>query len=276
MQLVWPTSDQELIHHAVSTDVHDVRRRMSSSRRPLQRRVPQYVLTGAPTIPSRLRAVPYLAARERESRRLALESFRYRVGRPTFIERMKTEESTALMASLANALKEEISTLARREVRRQTAPADKAMVRCARDIAALKREIQALEHELGSLGTPLPGPTVPPKKPSDRAPPSRRAASKVSATSTSAKPAPRNQFSGEALKAHRERLGLSADNYGKLLGAAGMSIYNWEQGKTRPRKSSVDAWSAIRRIDRREAAQRLASLKAAEPKSESKQAPAEK
>ena len=179
---------------------------------PRQRRQPQYVLTGVPTIPSRLRAVPYLAARERESRCLALESFRYRVGRPTFIERMKTEESTDLMASLANALKEEISALARREVRRQTAPADKAMARCARDIAALKREVQALEHELASLGTPQPRPTVPPKKTSDRAPPSRRATSKVSATSTSAKPSPRSQFSGEALKAHRERLGLSADN----------------------------------------------------------------
>ena len=243
---------------------------------PWQRRVPQCVLIGAPTIPSRLRAVPYLAAREGESRRLALESFRYRVGRPTCIQRMKTEEATALMASLANALNEEISTLARREVRRQTAPADQAMARCARDIAALKREVQALEHELASLGTPQPGPTVPPKKTSDRAPPSRRAASKVSATSTSAKPSPRSQFSGEALKAHRERLGLSADNYGKLLGTSGVSIYNWEQGKTRPRKSSVDAWTAIRRIDKREAAQRLASLEAAEPKSESKQTPAEK
>ena len=78
----------------------------------------QYVLIGAPTIPSRLRAVPYLAARERESRCLAVETFRYRVGRAIFIQRMKTEESTDLMASIANALKEEISTLARREVRR--------------------------------------------------------------------------------------------------------------------------------------------------------------
>ena len=180
------------------------------------------------------------------------------------------------MASLANTLKEEISTLARREVRRQTAPADKAMARCARDIAALKREIQALEHDLASLGTPQPGPTVSKKKKSGRASPNRRAARKVSATSASAKPSPRSQFSGEALKAHRERLGLSADNYGKLLGASGLSIYNWEQGKTRPRKSSVDAWTAIRRIGKREAARRLASLETAEPRSESKQTPAEK
>ena len=236
----------------------------------------RYVLIDAPTIPSRLQGVPYLAARERESRRLEVESFRYRVGRQTFIQRMKTEEATDLMASLANALKEEISTLARREVRRQIAPADKAVARYARDIAALKREVQALEHELASSGKPLPGPTVPPKKTSGRAPPSRRAASKMSATSTSAKRSPRNQFSGEALKVHRERLGLSADNYGKLLGASGLSIYNWEQGKARPRKSSVDAWTAIRRIGKREAAKRLASLKAAESKSKSKQAPAEK
>ena len=113
-------------------------------------------------------------------------------------------ESTDLMASLATALKEEISTLARREVRRQTAPADKAVARCVRDIIALKREVQALEHDLASLGTPPPGPTVPPKKTSGRASPSLRAVRKVSATSTSAKPSPRNQFSGEALKAHRE------------------------------------------------------------------------
>ena len=220
--------------------------------------------------------MPYLAARERESRCLALESFRYRVGQSTFIQRMKTEESTDLMASLASALKEEISTLARREVRRQTAPADKAMARCARDIAALQREVQALEHELASLGTPQPEPAVPAKKTSSRASPTRPAVSKVGQTSTSAKASPRSQFSGDALKVHRERLGLSADNYGMLLGASGLSIYNWEQGKTRPRKSNVAAWTAIRRIGKREAAKRLASLKTAAPRPESKQTPAEK
>ena len=153
---------------------------------------------------------------------------------------MWTEESTNLMASLATALKEEISTLARREVRRQTADANRTAARCARDIAALKREAQALEHGLASLGPP-PGPAAAPKKTSGRGSPSRRAAKKVSASSASAKPSLQSQFSGEALKAHRERLGLSAENYGKLIGASGLSIYNWEQGKARPRKRSVSA-----------------------------------
>ena len=58
------------------------------------------------------------------------------------------------MASLANALKEQISALARREVRRQTAPADKAMARCARDIVALKRDRPS--NELASRRSPGP------------------------------------------------------------------------------------------------------------------------
>ena len=189
---------------------------------------------------------------------------------------MQTEESIELMASLSAALKEEISTHARREVRRQTAPADKAAARITRDLAALKREVEALERDIASVGTPPRGPTVPMTKTSGRTQPRRRDARKVGAASASAKPSSRSPFSAEALKAHRQRLGLSADKYGKLLGASGLSVYNWEQGKARPRKSSVDAWTAIRRIGKREAAKRLASLEAAGPKSDSKQTPAEK
>ena len=184
------------------------------------------------------------------------------------------------MASLANVLKEEVGTLARRELRRQTADVDKSMARCERDIAALKREVEALERELSSLRSPRPAPTVARKKTRKKkggaASPRGQAASKGSAASACAEPSRRGQFSGEALKAHRERVGLSVDNYARLLGVSGLSIYNWEQGKARPRKSSADAWAAIRRIGKREAAQRLAALETPEAKSEPKQTPAEK
>ena len=180
------------------------------------------------------------------------------------------------MASLANVLKEEVGTLARRELRRQTADVDKSMVRCERDIAALKREVEALMRELTSLRSPRPAPTVAAKKKGGPASPRGQAASKGSAASASAEPSPRGEFSGEALKAHRERVGLSADNYGKLIGVSGLSIYNWEQGKARPRRSSADAWTAIKRIGKREAAKRLTALETPEAKSDSKQTPAEK
>ena len=70
----------------------------------------------------------------------------------------------------------------------------------------------------------------------------------------------RARFSAKGLKANRERLGLSADNYGKLVGVSGLSIYNWEQGKARPRESSIDALLKIRGIGKREAANRLQAI----------------
>ena len=76
----------------------------------------------------------------------------------------------------------------------------------------------------------------------------------------SAKQSARSRFSAEGLKAHRERLGLSADNYGRLIGVSGLSIYNWEGGKAKPRESSIAALASIRGIGKREAAKRLEAL----------------
>ena len=168
------------------------------------------------------------------------------------------------MASLANALKEEIATLTRREIRRQSAPADKAMARFERDIDALQREVQELQHGLASLPTSPRGPTAAAGKTSGDASPGRKSASAASSPSASAKQPSTSRFTGEALKAHRNRVGLSVDNYGKLVGVSGLSIYNWEHGKARPRKSSVKALMAIRRIGKREAARRLAALETPE------------
>ena len=172
------------------------------------------------------------------------------------------------MVSLATVLTEEVCALARRELRRQTAPADKAAARCERDIAALKRQLQALQRELSALPGPATGEG---KKTARRKSPRRTSAQKAHAKSPSAKSA--SKFSAGELKAHRERLGLSADRYGKLIGVSGLSIYNWEQGKARPRSSSIDAWTAIRRIGKREAAKRLAGRDAPETAPESAQAP---
>ena len=157
------------------------------------------------------------------------------------------------MANLASALKEEIGRLARKEIRQQTAGTAKTVARCEREIAALKRQIDGLQRKLSAQGTQgAPGPAA-----------SRKAGGKkVAAAKQAAKTAPdsgskRARFSAKGLKAHRERLGLSADNYGKLVGASGLSIYNWEQEKARPRESSIAALASIRRIGKREAARRL-------------------
>ena len=160
------------------------------------------------------------------------------------------------MANLASALKEEIGRLARKEIRQQTAGAAKSAAQMGRDIAALKRQVQDLQRKLSPPRSPDAAKKMPSKK---------TAAKKVNekAAGPASKPAEqsgRARFSAKGLKTDRERLGLSADSYGKLVGVSGLSIYNWEQGKARPRESSIAALMSVRGIGKREAAKRLENV----------------
>ena len=73
----------------------------------------------------------------------------------------------------------------------------------------------------------------------------------------------RNRFSAKRLAAQRQRLGLSADAVGLLVGTSGQSIYNWEAGKARPRASHLAAIAALRTLSKTQAADILASRKSA-------------
>jgi DNA-binding XRE family transcriptional regulator len=69
------------------------------------------------------------------------------------------------------------------------------------------------------------------------------------------------RFCADGLRSHRKRLGLSAEDYCKLVGAAGLSIYNWELGKSHPRSEYVAKLVAVRGVGKREARKRLEMLK---------------
>ena len=174
------------------------------------------------------------------------------------------------MATLANALKEEISRLARKEVRQQTTGTVKSVAQFERDIAALKSQVEDLRHTLSALRTPDASGRTVKKKTAGKKAASKKAPAKKQgeaekadgAKPASGKRSARAQFSPAALKSSRERLGLSADNYGKLIGVSGLSIYNWEQGKARPRESSIAALASMKGIGKREAAKRLEALAA--------------
>ena len=76
-------------------------------------------------------------------------------------------------------------------------------------------------------------------------------------------PAPRTgnfRFSAKGLASQRQRLGLSAEQCGLLLGASSQSVYNWEQGKTRPLARHLPAIAAVRGMSKKDAAARLQSL----------------
>jgi len=141
------------------------------------------------------------------------------------------------MANIASLLKSEISRVARKEVRGETAGLKKAVSSYRSEIAALKRRALALEAELRRLG-------------------------KAKALPAAVEEAtPRAQrFSPKGLASQRKRLGLSALECGLLVGASGQSIYNWEDGKARPRAKHLQALAALRGMGKKDAAARLAEL----------------
>lgn len=68
------------------------------------------------------------------------------------------------------------------------------------------------------------------------------------------------RFSGKGLAAQRKRLGLSAADFGKLMGVSGASVYLWEKGETRPRAGQMPGIAAVRKMGKKQAVERLADL----------------
>ena len=62
------------------------------------------------------------------------------------------------------------------------------------------------------------------------------------------------------VKAGRERLGLSAEDYGLLVGVSAQTIYSWESGNSKPRAAALAGWAQVRGIGKREALKRLELL----------------
>ena len=69
------------------------------------------------------------------------------------------------------------------------------------------------------------------------------------------------RFSARSVKSQRRRSGLSAVEYAQLVGVSALSVYNWEQGKTRPRKEQLASLVALRGIGKRDAHAKLELLK---------------
>lgn len=145
------------------------------------------------------------------------------------------------MPNIASLLKTEISRVARREVRAETVALKKAVSTHRSEIAALKRRAQALEQRLRRLD--------------------KGSVAKVSAPMAPEGAVGARRFSAKGLASQRRRLGLSAADCGLLVGASSQSVYNWEEGKVRPRSQHLDAIAGLRSVGKREVATRLKVLK---------------
>lgn len=146
------------------------------------------------------------------------------------------------MPNIASVLKEEVTRLARKEVRAATAALKKAVVGHRAEIAELKRRSGALEQQLRRLARSQ-----------------RRAVTPTAADDDDGRG--RLRFSAKGMASQRRRLGLSAHDYGLLVGASGQSVYKWESGAARPRARHLPAIAAVRAMGKKQAAERLAALR---------------
>ncbi len=142
------------------------------------------------------------------------------------------------MPNIASLLKSEIIRLARKEVRAEIESLKKASAIYRSDLAVLKKEVRSLQVELkrASKGARPPVPDMDGEDTQVR-------------------------FRATGMKAHRKKLKLSAKDYGLLLGASMLSVYNWEDGKVQPRSAALAKIAKVRTMGKREADRRLAELK---------------
>lgn len=143
------------------------------------------------------------------------------------------------MNALTNALKSEISRVARKELKGELSALKTAATAHRGEIAALKRELKALRSLLAS---------------------NQKAVKSIglSAVETEKSPSPKARFSARGFGTLRTKLGISQAQMAQLLEVSALSVYKWESGKTRPRAAQLMRIQAVRKMGKREVNTRLA------------------
>jgi hypothetical protein len=146
------------------------------------------------------------------------------------------------MSNLVSSLKSEIVRLSRKEAKSATAPLRKPSVAARKAIADLKRRLADLEKELRRVNELLG------KMPS--------------AQPCQAEPAPSDvkmRITSRNVKSLRNRLGLTASAFAKLLGVTDNWVYLYEHkaGALKMRTATLKAFQAAKAMTAKEARAKL-------------------
>lgn len=141
------------------------------------------------------------------------------------------------MSTFAEQMKNEISRIAKKELRAETKQLKHTVTQQRAEISALKRRFLEMELTLKRMA-----------KASVKDQP--EAVNEVG---------PSLRFRAGGFASLRKKLGLSAGEMAQLLGVSAQSVYHWETGKSRPRASQLPAISAVRKMGKKEVAERLAA-----------------
>ena len=143
------------------------------------------------------------------------------------------------MSELTKILRSEITRVAKREARWLVAPTRKSSIVAKQELVALRRRVAELERTVSNL---------------------KRSTKDVASVLKPVDAGRKIRFSARGVRVQRERLGMSAEDFGRLLGVSSQSIYNWEHGTAKPRSALLDKLAVVRAIGKREALARLRSL----------------
>ena len=152
------------------------------------------------------------------------------------------------MANITSVLKEEITRLARKEIKAETEALKKASSAYRSDIAELKRRAVSLEKQLSKLGKV------------------------VSSTATPAKDIEpeKIRFVAKGFRSMREKLGLTAGEIAGLLDVSPAIVYNWEGGLSKPKQPQLLRIAHLRTMGKRDVAAVLSQHSATVQKSKTK------
>jgi len=140
------------------------------------------------------------------------------------------------MPNFAQTLKQEISRVARKEVREDIAALRKSVTTHRSEIAALKRMVKELGSQLRLAQKAV-----------------AHAAPATAEKKAAGRPGRKRAFSADRLKAKRQTLGMSQMQMAQLLGISSLSLWKWESGQVTPRTSMLERYFVAMNMGKREA-----------------------
>ena len=146
------------------------------------------------------------------------------------------------MPNIAQLLKDEVSRLARKEVRAASAPLQQQIRELKKTNRQQREAIEMLLRRVDQLQTLTSSPT-----------------DKILKV-TAAENDRQIRLSGTSIKKHRKRLGLSQGELGQLLNVSTNTIVRWEQDKSKPREAYRAGIAQLRTMGVREVKKLLDSV----------------
>lgn len=141
------------------------------------------------------------------------------------------------MNTFSNAFRAEVVRMARKELKPELQSMRKVITGHRSEIAALKREVNALASQLKATQRLTKVPNTP----------------KAQAAADAPKRAAVSDFNAQAFADKRAELGITQKQMAQLVGASWLSVYKWESGQVHPRAAQMDRISKVLKLSKRKA-----------------------